>query len=270
MKEHLRSFHEENADLTGHIRAALATACGLLYPRRCVNCQMTLAADSVVSPGTRPCFCSGCWRAIHTLRPPQCSRCGYPFAAPHGPDLLCQACREQPPAFRKARAWATYRTHSDAPQPLRDTLLRFKYAGDLRAGKALASLAAKHFPLADEQYDYLVPVPLHIRRLRWRGFNQSVLLARRVAQRIGTPIIPWMLRRVRQTPTQTKLTRAERRANVRDAFQTDASVALRDRRILLVDDVYTSGATVEECTRTLYQSGVRSVDVFTLVRVIQA
>ena len=174
------------------------------------------------------------------------------------------------PAFRKARAWATYRTHADAPQPLRDSLLRFKYARDLRTGKALASLAAKHFPLADEQYDSLVPVPLHIRRLRWRGFNQSLLLTRVVAQRIGTPIAPWLLRRIRQTSTQTKLTPAERRANVHDAFRADASAALRDRRILLVDDVYTSGATVEECARTLYQSGARSVDVFTLARAIQA
>ena len=257
-------------DLTGHIRAALATACGLLYPRRCVNCQVLLAADSVAGLGTRPFFCSGCRRMIHALRSPQCSWCGYPFATQHNLDSPCQACREQPPAFRKARAWATYRTHSDAPQPLRDSLLRFKYAGDLRAGKALAALAAQHFPLSDEQYDCLVPVPLHIRRLRWRGFNQSVLLARAVAQRIGTLMTPWLLRRVRQTSTQIKLTRAERRANVRGAFRAEASTAIKDRHILLVDDVYTSGATVEECTRTLYQSGARSVDVFTLVRVIQA
>lgn len=207
---------------------------------------------------------------IHAVRPPQCLCCGLPFAAPHGPDSLCQGCRERPPVFRKARAWATYRTQGDAPQPLRDSLLRFKYVRDLRAGKALAALAAQNFPLADEQYDCLIPVPLHVRRLRWRGFNQSLLLARAVARRTDTPLAPRLLDRTRPTATQTRLTRAERRANVRGAFRAEATAALKDRRILLVDDVYTSGATVDECARTLYQSGVCRVDVFTLARVIQS
>ena len=255
---------------TRRIRAGLAAACGLLYPRRCVSCQTPLVPDSSSDAGNGPTFCPGCRRMIHAVRPPQCLCCGLPFAAPHGPNSLCQACRERPPAFRKARACATYRTHSDAPQPLRDSLLRFKYARDLRAGKALAALAAQHFPLADEQYDCLIPVPLHVQRLRWRGFNQSTLLARAVARRTDTPLTPWLLHRIRPTPAQTKLTRAERRANVRGAFQAEVSAALEDRHVLLVDDVFTSGATVEECAHTLYQNGARSVDVFTLARVIQA
>ena len=255
---------------TGRIRAGLAAACGLLYPRRCVSCQTPLAPDSPSDAGNGPTFCPGCRRMIHAVRSPQCLCCGLPFAAPHGPDSLCQACRERPPAFRKARACATYRTHGDAPQPLRDSLLRFKYERDLRAGKALAALAAQHFPLAAEQYDCLIPVPLHVRRLRWRGFNQSTLLARAVARRTDTPLAPWLLHRIRPTPAQTKLTRTERRANVSGAFQAEMSAALEDRHVLLVDDVFTSGATVEECAHTLYQNGARSVDVFTLARVIQA
>lgn len=255
---------------TGRIRAGLAAVCGLLYPRRCVSCQTPLATDSSSNAGNRPVFCPGCRRMIHAVRRPQCLCCGLPFAAPYGPDSLCQGCRERPPVFRKARAWATYRTQGDAPQPLRDSLLRFKYARDLRAGKALAALAVQHFPLAGEQYDCLIPVPLHIRRLRWRGFNQSLLIARVVARRTDTPLAPWLLHRTRPTATQTKLTRAERRANVHGAFRAEATAALKDRRILLVDDVYTSGATVDECARTLYQSGARRVDVFTLARVIQA
>lgn len=254
----------------GCIRTALGAVGGLVYPARCASCLVPLAVALSAAGSRQPAFCTACRHRIHALRPPLCSCCGRPFAAPHGPDLVCQTCRERPPAFRKARAWATYRTHGDAPQPLRQSLLRFKYARDLRSGKALAALALQHFPLADEDYDCVVPVPLHVQRLRWRGFNQAVLLARAVGRHIDTPLAPWLLSRPRPTPAQTRLNRSERRVNVRGAFRVDTPAEAQGRRVLLVDDVYTSGATVEECARTLYQSGARSVDVFTLARVIEA
>lgn len=145
----------------------------------------------------------------------------------------------------------------------------------MRAGKALAGLTARHFSLVRERdagpaedYDRVLPVPLHLTRLRWRGFNQSLILARAIGQRIDTPVDPWLLGRTRPTPPQTKLSREERRANVRGAFGVNTPALAKGKRFLLVDDVYTSGATVEECARTLYQNGARSVDVFTLARVV--
>ena len=129
-------------------------------------------------------------------------------------------------------------------------------------------MAATNFPLIHETYDSVVPVPLHITRLRWRGFNQSLILAGAIGQRLNSQVDPWLLIRTRPTPPQTKLSKADRRANVRGAFQVKTPAGAKGKRLLLVDDVYTSGATVEECARTLYQSEADNVDVFTLARVV--
>ena len=254
------------------INAAARTALTLLYPWRCLNCH--------VCPPPGQAFCLKCQRWIQFIRSPLCTCCGRPFASGVGPDHVCHQCLTQSPIFHQARAWAAYRTPIDSPQPLRQSLLRFKYGRNMRAGKALAGLTAHHFPLAQEpqaeqpqaeqqggeDYDSIVPVPLHITKLRWRGFNQSLIFARAIGQRIKAPVDPWLLSRTRPTPPQTKLSREDRRANVRGAFQVNTQA--KGKRLLLVDDVYTSGATVEECARTLYQNGARRVDVFTVARVV--
>lgn len=247
--------------------AAARTALTVLYPWRCLTCATGLPADHA--------FCPTCWGWIRLVHSPLCTQCGRPFASGVGPDRICQQCVQQPPGFRHARAWAAYNTSRGSPQPLRQSIRRFKYERNMRAGKALAGLTARHFSLIRERdagqaqdYDRVLPVPLHLSRLRWRGFNQSLILARAIGQRIDTPIDPWLLGRTRPTPPQTELSREERRANVRGAFGVNTPALARGKRFLLVDDVYTSGATVEECARTLYQNGARSVDVFTLARVV--
>lgn len=249
------------------LRSAARTALTVLYPWRCLNCSARLPADRA--------FCLKCQGWIQIIHSPLCTRCGRPFASGVGPDHVCHQCVQQPPGFRSARAWAAYGTASGSPQPLRQSILRFKYERNMRAGKVLAGLTAHHFSLVRERdagpaedYDRVLPVPLHLTRLRWRGFNQSLILARAIGQRIDTPVDPWLLGRTRPTPPQTKLSREERRANVRGAFGVNTPALAKGKRFLLVDDVYTSGATVEECARTLYQNGARSVDVFTLARVV--
>jgi ComF family protein len=122
--------------------------------------------------------------------------------------------------------------------------------------------------LAECHVNLIVPVPLHPRRLRWRGFNQSLLLARQVSRKYDVPVDPFLLDRRRETLTQTELTEEERRRNVRGAFETDPKKSLKGRRVLLVDDVYTSGATVNECSRVLMRAGAREVTVLTLARTI--
>ncbi len=247
--------------------AAARAALTVLYPWRCLNCAICLPADHA--------FCLACQGWIQVIHSPLCTRCGRPFASRVGPDHICPQCVQQPPSFRHARAWAAYSTPSGSPQPLRQSILRFKYGRNMRAGKALAGLTVHYFSLAQEQsaghaadYDRVIPVPLHLTRLRWRGFNQSLILARAIGQHINTPVDPWLLSRTRPTSPQTKLSREERRANVRGAFRMNTPALAKGKRFLLVDDVYTSGATVEECARTLYQNEARSVDVFTLARVV--
>ena len=249
------------------LRSAARTALTVLYPWRCLNCSAGLPSGHT--------FCPTCQGRIRVIRSPLCILCGRPFASRIGPDHVCHQCVQQPPGFRSARAWAAYSTSSGSPQPLRQSILRFKYGRNMRAGKTLAGLAARHFSRAQQQsagpaedYDLVIPVPLHLTRLRWRGFNQSLILARAIGRRLNTSVDPWLLSRTRPTRPQTQLSREDRRANVQGAFRVNTSALVKGKRLLLVDDVYTSGATVEECARTLYQNEARSVDVFTLARVV--
>ena len=153
-------------------------------------------------------------------------------------------------------------------QPLSTAIQKFKYNRDLSVGKTLALLAAASCPFAHEQYDMIIPVPLHLARLRWRGFNQALLLSRAIGTTHGITVDPLLLERARPTVPQTQLTGKERHTNVKGAFTVSATDRLHDKRVLLVDDVYTSGATVTECARTLVQAGAQAVDVFTLARAV--
>ena len=231
-----------------------------LYPQRCLGCEAII--DSAES------FCTLCQKAIEPIVSPLCKRCGLPFAT--GPLHVCSRCFRHEPAFRRARAWAHYERAGMSPQPLSAAIQRFKYQRNLGTGALLAQLAAEHFALAAEECDYdcILPVPLHVNRLRWRGFNQSLLLAQAIGKRHEIAVDPFVLLRTKPTPPQTQLSERERRANVRGAFGVSDPERLAGKRLLVVDDVYTSGATVEECARTLYQGGAQAVDVFTLARAV--
>lgn len=122
--------------------------------------------------------------------------------------------------------------------------------------------------LNEWRVDLIVPVPLHPRRLRWRGFNQSLLLAKQVSRRYEVPMDPFVLYRKRETAPQTQLAEDERRRNVRGAFATGPEKPLKGKSLLLVDDVYTSGATVNECSRVLLHAGAKEVYVLTLARTV--
>jgi len=122
--------------------------------------------------------------------------------------------------------------------------------------------------LSQVEIDLIIPVPLHPKRLRWRGFNQAVLLARQVSCLIQVPLDPFVLYRCRETPPQTQLAEDERRANVRGAFSLQPEKPIKKKSLLLVDDVYTSGATVNECSRVLTQGGAKQVNVLTFARTV--
>ena len=175
-----------------------------------------------------------------------------------------------PPFFQKARAWACYPSEESEGHPLREVVQRFKYGRKVSLGKPLGRLLARGCSeyLAAHPCDIIVPVPLHPKRLRWRGFNQAVLLGREVGRLRRVSMDPFILLRSRETPPQTQLTEEERKKNIRGAFSVDPKKAIEGKRLLLVDDVYTSGATVNECSRTLIRAGAKEVYVLTLARTV--
>jgi ComF family protein len=146
-------------------------------------------------------------------------------------------------------------------------LRRYKYDRDVGLAPLLGRLLAYHCPLP-LQHDIAIPVPLHRQRLRWRGFNQSALIARRLASDRGILYAASVLQRRRSTPPQVGLSEAERRTNISGAFSVRDPESLRGRSVLLVDDVYTTGATANECARTLKRAGARRVDVLVLARAL--
>jgi ComF family protein len=220
-----------------------------------------------VSPA--PGFCAPCTSRIRWALPPVCASCGLPFAAPGDVNHRCEACLRHPRQFRQARACALYETGVD-DHPLKMALHRYKYRSEACLARPLARILLGRCPLPAHDYDRIVPVPLHTERLRWRGFNQALLLARPLSTRTGIPIDPHSLRRLRATRPQVELTGTERRANVARAFVVARPLAIRGRRILLVDDVYTTGSTVEDCSRALRAAGARVVDVLVLARAVTA
>lgn len=237
-----------------------------LLPPRCLACGRT-----VDEPGR---VCAGCWSGLRFLGSPCCRQCGYPFefepAPGNGGDLageaLCAACRRSPPAFDRARAALAY---DAASKPL---VLRFKHADRTDAAPAFALWMRRAGAELLRECDLVVPVPLHPRRLFLRRYNQAGLLAQGLARLGGKPYQPLLLVRRRATPSQGRLSRQRRKLNVAGAFAVPAAArpALKGRRVLLVDDVLTTGATLSACARSLKRAGAASVDALVLARVVRA
>jgi len=235
-------------------------ALDILYPAVCFACG---------TPTPAPSFCAACRAAIRPCLEPACRRCGLPFLQPARIGYECGACTLRPPAYRRARACALYRGGAARTEPLSAVLHQFKYGRDVTLACGLGVLLRNANLFRLDDYDVIVPVPLHLERLRWRGFNQSLLLARHLARGSSVPVAPRLLRRTRPTAPQVDLDEAARKANVAGAFVA-APTQTRKRRILLVDDVLTTGATVHECSRALRRAGAAAVDVVVLARATSA
>ena len=200
---------------------------------------------------------------------PRCAICGGPLESVASGAERCARCTAHPPHYRIARTVARYRTSAeDEPGSLPALIRRHKYGLDQSAGRALAEYLGDELPLASADYDVVLPVPLHWRRLMWRGFNQAALLANEVAHRLDLPLDSTAMTRRRFTAPQTARHHDDRIRNVRRAFAIKHPERIKGRRVLLVDDVMTTGATVDECARVLMASGAKVVDVFTLARVL--
>ncbi len=242
---------------TGGIGRVARAALDMLLPPRCLAC-----GEAVAETGA---LCGGCWPKLTFLAPPMCACCGYPFEYDSGAGALCGDCLRETPPYDRARSVLRYDEHS------RELVIAFKHRDRLDAapayGKWLARAGAELLPHAD----LIVPVPLHRLRLIARRYNQSVELVHALGRETGVPTAPDMLVRTRATPSQGRLSPSERERNVRGAFavRRDRGDRLIGRRVVLVDDVLTTGATAKACTRTLIRGGARSVDVLTLARVVR-
>jgi ComF family protein len=234
-------------------------ALNLLYPAACCGCGR---------PAVRLEFCSRCRAEIYTPRSPLCLVCGAPFSTAGGADHRCERCLTRTFGFGRARACALYDAADTVQHPLKSVLQRYKYNRDVGLARPLGQLLSERCPVVIAAYDVIIPVPLHVSRLRWRGFNQAQLLAEPLARRAGVSMDALSMERVRPTRPQVELTEVERRHNVVHAFRVTRPEYVRQRRILLVDDVYTTGATVDECSRELKRAGATSVDVLVLARAV--
>ncbi|HZO83036.1 MAG TPA: ComF family protein [Candidatus Binataceae bacterium] len=232
-----------------------------VYPPRCAMCGVSMPIDSARR------LCARCLAGIEPLAGALCDVCGTPLAHDDG-SQRCRQCLVLPPAFDSARAITRYRAGAEGSNTVGSLLRRHKYGLDQSLGRALAECLDAAPPLAADGYDLVIPVPLHRARLRWRGFNQAALLGSALARRFKCPIDVATLARVRPTPPQTARDHAERARNVRNAFKVCRPARVAGRRVLLVDDVMTTGATVGECARVLRAAGARRIDVFTLARVL--
>ena len=227
-----------------------------LYPPACGGCGEPISRTETVG------FCESCRDALELAGSPSCSTCGLPLSPEAPGPYQCGACLGGLYRFDRARASGPYRGL------LREVIHRFKYGGRISLARPLAQLlltGARELSTLHE-INLIVPVPLHPRRLRERGFNQAALLARRLGALLNIPVGYTALRRRRWTEPQIGLTVRQRAENVRGAFAVAEPAMLRDQGVLLVDDVFTTGSTLSECARILRSAGAKEVRAVTIAQ----
>jgi ComF family protein len=232
-------------------------ALGLFYPETCQLCR----AERATAEGG---FVGGkCWSHVRFIRPPFCERCGLPFEGDITTTFVCANCHDLDLYFTSARSAVVART------VVLEAIHRFKYSRALWFENFLADLLVREAApelLRQGNWDFIAPVPLHPLKLREREFNQAERLAAHLSRATKIPLNNKLLRRANPTATQTLLTREQRAANMKNAFTARPGARLAGKRIVLVDDVFTTGATTNACARALRDSGAAAVGVWTVAR----
>lgn len=238
-------------------RGLLRLVVDMVYPPRCPSCQEYVAADGN--------FCAPCFQKLRMIDAPMCACCGIPFVIAVDADTCCPDCLDAPPAFDVARAALVY---DGVSAPLVTAL---KFNDQWASLERYVRLMLRAGKPAVEGADLLVPVPLHWRRLLRRKFNQSALLAYGIARETGIPCAPEMLQRTIYTKPQMRMTREQRLKNVKHAFAVPeaAQEMLRNKIVVLVDDVVTTGATANACATALKKAGAKEVRVLALARTVK-
>jgi ComF family protein len=237
-------------------KSLLETGLGFVYPE---NCQVCLHAPASAADGF---VCPDCWQKVRFIKPPFCRRCGLPYEGDITTSFECENCREMEFHFVSARSAVA------AGELVLDVIHRYKYQRALWFEPFLADLLIREAApeLAKEKWDMLVPVPLHPAKQREREFNQSERLGARLSRATRIPLNTRLLQRVEPTQTQTLLSREQRAANVRKAFAMRSDARLDGLRLVLLDDVFTTGATTSSCARVLLSAGAELVCVWTVAR----
>ena len=230
---------------------------GLLYPPSCLSCHGAASAPDGL--------CPACWAQVRFIDRPYCERLGTPFAQDLGPGLLSPEAMADPPVWARARAVASFEEG-----PARQLVYRLKYYDRMEIARPLGRWMARAGAELLEEADLLIPVPLHRWRLASRQFNQSMALAASVSECCGVPIEASALERAKRSAPQVGLSRIQRAANMQGAFKVSAENRhlIEGRRLVLVDDVLTSGATSNAAARALLRAGAAQVDLLIFARVI--
>ena len=234
----------------------LNTGLALLYPEVCQLCKDEPAAPREGYVGRQ------CWAKVRFIRQPFCDRCGLPYEGDITTTFVCTNCQDLKLYFSSARSAVVAKT------VVLEAIHQFKYSRALWFENFLADLLLREAApvLRGQGWDYLVPVPLHSLKEREREFNQSALLARHLGRATNMPCQEKILRRTASTVTQTHLSRDRRAVNMKNAFAVQPGADLSKRRIVLVDDVFTTGATTNDCARALRRAGAAEVCVWTVAR----
>jgi ComF family protein len=241
--------------IAGALRATFGLAVDVALPQLCASCR-----EPVGDAG----LCPACWAKLSFIAPPYCERLGIPFTYDPGPGILSMEAIADPPAYHRARAAVRY---DDVARTL---VHAFKYGDRLDLAPTMGRWMATAGRTLLSEADALVPVPLHWRRQWARRFNQSALLAEVIAKASALPVTYRALKRVKATPQQVGLSQSARAQNVQGAFRVppDGKAEVAGRRLILVDDVLTSGATTDACARALLRAGAAQVDALVFARVV--
>lgn len=237
-------------------RTTARLAVDYALPPRCPGCGAIV--------GDAHSFCLACWSGLHFLGEPCCLRCGLPFEHDGGGPAECGACLADPPRFDRARAAVAY---GEVP---RKVALKLKYGGRPGVAETMARLMERH--LAGASDALLAPVPLHRWRIWTRGYNQAALIASALSRRSGLPALLDLIERSRRTPYLRGMGPRERRETVRGAFRVPErhKAALKGRSVILIDDVFTTGATADACARALKKAGAEEVALICWARVVRS
>lgn len=239
----------------GVLRAGGRRALDLIYPPQCISCEIATSESHAL--------CAACWAGLPLISKPYCQRLGTPFTVDYGAEMLSPAAIADPPRFDKARAVAV---HDGAA---RDMVGRFKYGERLDMARLMAKMMVQAGGDVLKGADLIVPVPMHRLRLWRRRYNQAAILANEVGRLAAIPVNLHALERIKRTPPQVGLRRNERRANLAGAFRIAKETAhmVQGRHVVVIDDVRTTGSTLNACAHILRKAGASRIDVLTFTLV---